>query len=475
MIFDLNVCKLRCLRTQYAGPFEQNFHQGLLSMPNYQQSFTPQNNLSPPIFGIQPNLRKPSTPPPRSEDESDISKSISPGTRTWLRQRSVSRSPSRLTRRSSSSPQMRMEKKSHQNIKSNQKPKKRHQQKSGNTKEHLTKFGVRDVINQEKTTFYQYDPSKIKSNESILNQVNEIIKSCVELKENKKVSGDNLNKTNLIIEKAKEKEEKIRRKIDKRISSNKPSLNLEEGELSDTEMEADLKRSELSISAEPETNRTVQIIRKNDAQRRRSLSRSRSPVRKRSESRSPSRGRSRSPSRSRSRSTSRGRSSSRGRRPRRSWRSRERRRSESRERQRGRGRGHYMVTRSRSRSRDTRGNQVNKRSHWIAVSPCVIMDNITLEKVSKRPISVVQKDQYYFPSNAGFDVKITKWTGQDHIGGVHISQQVVKVEEKRDLDILVENPYDDRTLKLEKLDKIACLSVFSVPIPRFSNSMSPER
>ena len=370
---------------------------------------------------------------------------------------------------------MRMEKKSHQNLKTSQKPKKRHQPKSGNTKDYLTKFGVRDVINQEKTTFYQYDPSKIKSNESILNQVNEIIKSCVELKENKKVSGDNLNKTNLIIEKAKEKGEKIRRKIDKRSSSHKTSLNLEEGELSDTEMETDLKRSELSIPAEPETNRTVQIIRKNDAQRRWSRSRSRSPMRKRSESRSPSRGRSRSPSRSRSRSTSRGRSSSRGRRPRRSWRSRERRRSESRERQRGRGRGHYMVTRSRSRSRDIRGNQVNKRSHWIAVSPCVIMDNITLEQVSKRPVSVVQKDQYYFPSNAGFDVKITKWTGQDHIGGVHISQQVVKVEEKRDLDILVENPYDDRTLKLEKLDKIACLSVFSVPIPRFSNSMSPER
>lgn len=132
-----------------------------------------------------------------------------------------------------------------------------------------------------------------------------------------------------------------------------------------------------------------------------------------------------------------------------------------------------MVT--RSRSRDNRGQQINKRSHWIAVSPCVIMDNITLNQVSKRPISVVQKDQYYFPSNAGFDVKITKWTGQDHIGGVHISQQVVKVEEKRDLDIMVENPYDDRALKLEKLDKIACLSVFSVPIPRFSNSMSPER
>ena len=369
---------------------------------------------------------------------------------------------------------MRMETKSHQNHQSNQKSKKRHPSgKSGNTKDFLTKFGVRDVINQEKTTFYQYDTSKIKSSESILNQVNEIIKSCVELKENKKVSGEKLNKANQIIEKAKEKGEKILRKIDKISSSHKTSLNLEEGELSETEMETDLKRSELNIPAEPESNRTVQIIRKNNVQRRWSRSKSRSPLRKRSVSRSPSRGHSRSLSRSRS--TSRGRSSSRGRRPRRSWRSRERRRSESRERERGRGRGHYMVNRSRSRSRDIRGNQINKRSHWIAVSPCVIMDNITLEKVSKRPVSVVQKDQYYFPDNAGFDVKITKWTGQDHIGGVHVSQQVVKVEEKRDLDVMVENPYDDRTLKLEKLDKIACLSVFSVPIPRFSNSMSPER
>ena len=443
-------------------------------MTNYQQSFSPQNNPSP-IFGQrQPNMRKPSTPPPRSEDESDISKSVSPRTRTWLRQRCVSRSPSRVTRKSSPSPPRRMEIKSQQNLKSNQKSNKRHQppkQRSGNldTKDYLTKFGVRDVVNKEKTTFYEYDTSKIKSSESILNQVNEIIKSCKELKENKKVSGEKLTKANLIIEKAKEKGDKILRKIDQISSSHKTSLNLEEGELSETEMESELKRSELNVPAEPEANRTVQIIRKNEGQSKWSRSRSRSPLRKRSESRSPSRGNSRSPSRSRS--TSRGRSSSRGRRPRRSWRSRERRRSESRERQ--RDRGHYMVT--RSRSRDNRGQQINKRSHWIAVSPCVIMDNITLNQVSKRPISVVQKDQYYFPSNAGFDVKITKWTGQDHIGGVHISQQVVKVEEKRDLDIMVENPYDDRALKLEKLDKIACLSVFSVPIPRFSNSMSPER
>ena len=72
-------------------------------------------------------------------------------------------------------------------------------------------------------------------------------------------------------------------------------------------------------------------------------------------------------------------------------------------------------------------------------------------------------------------VKITKWTGQDHVGGIHVSQQTVTLEDKRDIDVVVENPYEDRQLKLEKLDKIACLSILSAPIPRFSNSLSPDR
>ena len=103
------------------------------------------------------------------------------------------------------------------------------------------------------------------------------------------------------------------------------------------------------------------------------------------------------------------------------------------------------------------------------------MDNLTLEEDTKRKITVVQKDQYYFPCNAGCMVKITKWTGQDHVGGIHVSQQTVTLEDKRDIDVVVENPYEDRQLKLEKLDKIACLSILSAPIPRFSNSLSPDR
>ena len=56
-----------------------------------------------------------------------------------------------------------------------------------------------------------------KSNESILSKVNEIIKSCVKLKEDKQISGDKLEKANLIIEKAKEKERKILQQLEKKI------------------------------------------------------------------------------------------------------------------------------------------------------------------------------------------------------------------------------------------------------------------
>ena len=129
------------------------------------------------------------------------------------------------------------------------------------------------------------------------------------------------------------------------------------------------------------------------------------------------------------------------------------------------------MSRSRSRSR----GRAQKKITWIAVSPCVIMDNVNLQQDTKRELQVVQKDQYYFPDNAGFMVKITKWTGQDHVQGIHISPQTVTLDDNRDINVIVENPYDDRELKLEKMDKVACLSILSAPIPRFSNSLSPIR
>lgn len=132
-----------------------------------------------------------------------------------------------------------------------------------------------------------------------------------------------------------------------------------------------------------------------------------------------------------------------------------------------------MVSRSRSRSRGR--CSVQKKKTWIAVCPCIITDDVTLEENSKMKVTVVQKEQYFFRSNAEFMVKITKWTGQDHVSGVHVTPQTVTLTDKRDIDVCVENPYDDRVLKLEHNDKVACLSILSCPVPRFSNSLAPDR
>ena len=131
-----------------------------------------------------------------------------------------------------------------------------------------------------------------------------------------------------------------------------------------------------------------------------------------------------------------------------------------------------MVSRSRSRSR---GRGVQKKKTWIAVSPCIISDNITVDEETKRTVTVMMKDQYFFRSNSEFMVKMTKWTGQDHVAGIHVSPQNVTLNDKREIDVTIENPYDDRVIKLERNDKVACLSILSCPVPRFSNSQSPDR
>ena len=109
------------------------------------------------------------------------------------------------------------------------------------------------------------------------------------------------------------------------------------------------------------------------------------------------------------------------------------------------------------------------------MSPCIILKSLTLARSTTSKVEVVPKDQFWFSSNAGLSVKMTKWTGRDYIGGVHISPQIVKLTDSRNILIDVENPYDEKVLKLEKNDKLACLSVMTTTIPRFSQSLSPDR
>ena len=310
-------------------------------------------------------------------------------------------------------------------------------------------FGVKDVVEAKKTTYYQYDTdrssSSLSSSESpknvkqisILDKVNEIIKSCVKLKQEKQITGEKLSKANEIIEKAKQKERKILNQLEDKTTSNPHP----EEKKKSQPPPLDVARKSTGARLPAEKRREPSLSR--------SVSRS-SSLRTRSVTRSTSRT---------SRSSSR------------SWRRGERKRSTSRRRHRSvsRDRGSERRARSRSRSRGRR------RTHWVAVSPCVVMAPVTLERNSTRKVSVMAKDQFWFPCNTGLTAKMTKWTGQEYIGGVHVSPQLVQLTDSREILIEVENPYDEKVLRLEKSDKLACLSVLVTTIPRFPNSLSPDR
>ena len=103
--------------------------------------------------------------------------------------------------------------------------------------------------------------------------------------------------------------------------------------------------------------------------------------------------------------------------------------------------------------------------HWVPVSSCTIQANITLEKCSTMMVTVAPRGQFSFKENKGSMVRITKWTGRDYIGCLHIRPQIVTIDENMDLQIEVENPYPEKTIYLKKHDSIACLSILTSPIP----------
>ena len=209
------------------------------------------------------------------------------------------------------------------------------------------------MLEESKTTYYQYDTNHSSSSSSeeshknvkqisILDKVNEIIKSCVRLRDEKQMTGEKLTKANLIIEKAKEKEKKILKQLGDKIKKENsplsfPQLNREPGELEQLDVKPVARERSVSLSASLRTRSDTR-------------SSSRSSRTWRRDRRSPSR-RSRSNSRARGRAKVRARSRSRS-----------------------------VPLRGRSRSRSRRG----RRSHWIAVSPCVLQDDVTLERNTTR-------------------------------------------------------------------------------------------
>lgn len=285
----------------------------------------------------------------------------------------------------------------------------------------LKKFGVKEIQDiDEKTTFYKYDAKKEGSRTS----------------SEKKLL---LDKVSAILDRVNEecKTDSKEEKHHKEIILNKDSKTV-------------------TLVGNSGGERTGEVGR----------SRSRSPL-----PMSYQRGRDRSWSRSRSRSGSPGHRQryyrSPPRRPR-SW-------SRSpRPRYRSRSPPRRYRSRSRSWSPYNRWPQYT-RPMWIAVSPVSIENDLKIDKNTEQSVSVILREKFSFETNKDCRVKISKWTGQDCISSLVIKPQVITLNGENKMDINVENPYYDRTIKLQKYDKIGCLSILSVPVPRSVRCGSPGR
>lgn len=311
---------------------------------------------------------------------------------------------------------------------------------------------------------------------TLLEKVNEIIKSCVKMKEEKKMSSIALDKTNQIIHKAQEKERKLKAKIknskdkdrilDKGIEEGYDEFHivdraLEEGELKDSESEhAVAEEDETLVIGNKSSQRTVTIFNckdKNVTKEKEEIEKpkkasSPSPERKVHKSRSRSRSRRQSLPKSRSRSISRERSRSRGRQ------AKSGSRSPSYNRRGGRG-GCYNRRSSRSRS-PPRAQRDRGRNNWIAVAPCTLDESITLQPGKVIKVKVAPKGEFSFKENQGCMVRVTKWTGRDSINNVKIKPQLVTVGSLPSMEIEIEGEGH-----VGRVDKIACLSILSAQIP----------
>ena len=129
---------------------------------------------------------------------------------------------------------------------------------------------------------------------------------------------------------------------------------------------------------------------------------------------------------------------------------------------------------SRSRS-PSRSPPRRYRPLWIAVSPLSLLSDVSLEKASKCRVVLSLRDQFSFSTNSGSVVKISKWSGRESVNCVVVSPQVVTLQDGGEIEVEIENPYYDRTLRLRKHEKIACLSILTCPVPRHLSDTAPDR
>ena len=105
-----------------------------------------------------------------------------------------------------------------------------------------------------------------------------------------------------------------------------------------------------------------------------------------------------------------------------------------------------------------------------------MQETIELESLATTLVRVGIKDEFAFQENAGAMVRVTKWTGRDSVPNIQIRPQIVTIDSELCMEIEVRNPFKDKKLFLQRLDKIACLSVLSGPLQmhQFERDISPQ-
>ena len=316
---------------------------------------------------------------------------------------------------------------------------------------------------------------KEKQKQSLLEKVNEIIKSCVRLKTEKNITGIKLEKANKIIAKAeakkikllnhpkeedqgKRKEEtELERKEEEEdcievnpaesdLRSEKDPEDIEEGEITDDDEEEE----EVSVvSVRPSSVRKSSVCSELQAMAGKDNRQVRLSLDKRREARTHSRSPSLSPSHSyRKKAAVSG----------------------------SRYSHHQYRQRSPSVSTESEVDEA-ELSRWIPITPCTIQEDVEVEPMSTVLVNIKAKGEFSFKDNLGCYVRITKWTGKDSVDFLTIKPQVIKIESSL-VRVEMSNTYSDKFLNIYKHDKVACMSILSSPPPSAMLSRincSPER
>eukprot|EP00090_Calanus_glacialis_P038278 TRINITY_DN6686_c0_g1_i1.p1 TRINITY_DN6686_c0_g1~~TRINITY_DN6686_c0_g1_i1.p1 ORF type:complete len:448 (+),score=136.48 TRINITY_DN6686_c0_g1_i1:29-1345(+) len=319
--------------------------------------------------------------------------------------------------------------------------------------------------------------TKERQKKSLLEKVNEIIKSCVKLKDENKVTGSKLEKANKIIQKAEEKKLKLTNKeelesktLNRNEEKDEGTIRSEEKELTKpTKEEADLEEGEITDTDEEKEESYLQSS--NVPQKDEFIEKSKQEFDETSKSsildelHAMSGQSNKKTTKVFQVNTSRARS--------RSWSRSYRPRSRSPRPQYYHHHQYRQKSRSRSGSPPQRG-----QSQWIPVTPCALQEDVQVERMSTMIVTIKAKGEFSFKDNPGCMVKITKWTGKDFVSNIHVRPQIVSLTDSSYVSIEVGNTYQDKTISLHKYDKIACLSILSAPMPSrlfSSSSCSPDR